>query len=393
MAAGSSQRSRRNKLADNDLRSGGADKVDAPEAELFKESQRAGTIFLFVVLAVLVCFALVLLKPFFYPLFFAFVIALGCHPLYQRIHRDVKSPGAAALLATLVILLGVAVPLLLLLSLLGGDLINVAAAIRDESTRAGGFLSYLNGLRDHALTWVGKYVNVNSMAIPRYLENLRSHASSLALGLASTLIGGAAGSIANTILTLIVLFFFFRDGSHWLRLLAAVIPLKPQYVDRLFKTVHDTVVANLYGIFGVALAQGVLMTVGLLIARIGNAVLLGMLAAIASVVPAVGTALVWVPAVIYLFATHHSGKGTFLLIWCVALVGTADNVIRPLVVRGRVEMHFLLLIFALLGGVVTFGLVGLFIGPLVFSLLLAVVETLRELSAENSAATSASLAI
>ena len=72
-----------------------------------------------------------------------------------------------------------------------------------------------------------------------------------------------------------------------------------------------------------------------------------------------------------------------MAIWCVALVGSADNVIRPLMVRGRVEMPFLLLIFALLGGVVTFGIVGLFIGPLVFSLLLAVVETLRELSVEG----------
>ena len=184
MGGGSIQSSRVRIDLYRTIYAGDANKVDAGGGRLFRESQRAGAIFLFVVLAVLVCFALVLLKPFFYPLFFAFVIALGCHPLYERIHRDIKSPGSAALLATLIILLGVAVPVLILLSLLGGDLVNVAGAIRDQSTRAGGFLSLVNSFRDHGLAWVGKYVNVNSMGIPQYIDNLRSHASSLALGLA-----------------------------------------------------------------------------------------------------------------------------------------------------------------------------------------------------------------
>jgi predicted PurR-regulated permease PerM len=357
---------------------------------LFGESQKAGTIFLYGLLAVLACFALVLLKPFFYPLFFAFVIALGSNPLYQRIHRNVKKSSNAALIATLVILLGVAVPVLILLSLLGGELINVAAAIRDQSLRAGGFLSYLRGVHDHLIAWAAKYVDVNALGLSKVFDTARANASRFALAVASTLIGGAAGTFANTILTLIILFFFFRDGKGWVQSMASSLPLRTEHVERLFQAVHDTVVANLYGIFGVALAQGVLTTIGLLIAQVGNAVLLGMLAAMASVIPVVGTALVWVPAVIYLFATHHVGKGVFLLVWCVALVGTADNVIRPLVVRGKVEMHFLLLIFALLGGVVTFGLVGLFIGPLVFSLILAIVTTLRELNAENRAVTTSS---
>jgi len=361
-----------------------------PEKRLLTNSQRAGTIFLVVVLAVLCCFALVLLKPFFYPIFFAFVIALGCYPLYTRIHRHVQSPGRASLCATLVIMLGAAIPLLLMLVLLGGDLVNVAAGIRDQSVRAGGVLTYVRGFYENALSWVGRYVDVNGTGISRYLDNLQSNASRLALALASASIGGAAGTIANTILTLVILFFFFRDGREWVNTLASTIPLKAEHTDRMFQAVKDTVIANLYGIFGVALAQGLLLTLGLLIARVGNAVLLGMLAAIASIVPVVGSALIWAPAAIYLFVTHQTGKGIFLVVWCIALVSTADNVIRPLVVRGKVEMHFLLLIFALLGGVVTFGLVGLFIGPLVFSLILAIVETLRELSAEAKVAAGAS---
>jgi predicted PurR-regulated permease PerM len=103
-----------------------------------------------------------------------------------------------------------------------------------------------------------------------------------------------------------------------------------------------------------------------------------MVAAIFSLVPLVGPSLVWLPASIYLFAADHWIKGIFLLAWGVVVVGTADNVIRPLVIMGRVKLHPLILLFALIGGVQQFGFIGLFIGPVVMSVLLALVDMLQE---------------
>jgi predicted PurR-regulated permease PerM len=106
--------------------------------------------------------------------------------------------------------------------------------------------------------------------------------------------------------------------------------------------------------------------------------MLGMLASVCSVIPVVGTSLVWGPAAAYLLVTGHAGKAVFLVIWGVAVVSMADNIIRPLVLRGKMQLPILLLLFAILGGLLTFGFVGLFLGPVVFALLVTLLPILRE---------------
>jgi predicted PurR-regulated permease PerM len=106
--------------------------------------------------------------------------------------------------------------------------------------------------------------------------------------------------------------------------------------------------------------------------------LLGLATAFCSLIPIVGTALVWLPTSIYLMATGHFWKGIILIVWGTAVVGTIDNIIRPLVIGRRVELHPLLLLFALLGGLQVFGFIGIFVGPVVISVIAALINLLRE---------------
>ena len=98
----------------------------------------------------------------------------------------------------------------------------------------------------------------------------------------------------------------------------------------------------------------------------------------ASLVPVLGTSLVWVPAAIYLIVAVHVWKGIALLLWGALVVASSDNVVRPLIVQGRVEIHPLLLLFAMLGGIRVFGFLGIFIGPIVLSLASALFDMIRE---------------
>ena len=118
--------------------------------------------------------------------------------------------------------------------------------------------------------------------------------------------------------------------------------------------------------------------IALAIAGMRSPLLLGFCAAFASIVPVVGTALVWVPAGLYLIFTGASWKGIFVLVWGVAVVTTADNIIRPWVVGGKVQLHPLVLVFAILGGVEAFGFLGLFLGPVVASVLSVLFGIIRE---------------
>jgi predicted PurR-regulated permease PerM len=106
--------------------------------------------------------------------------------------------------------------------------------------------------------------------------------------------------------------------------------------------------------------------------------MLGVLAGLCSLIPLVGTALIWVPASLYLFMTASVWKGIFLLLWGSLVVGSSDNIIRPLVVRGRVEIHPLLVMFSILGALDLFGFIGIFLGPMILSLLVALGELTRD---------------
>jgi len=141
-----------------------------------------------------------------------------------------------------------------------------------------------------------------------------------------------------------------------------------------------------YGILTVGAAQGVLVGIAMRIAGMQSSLLLGLAAGFASIIPVVGSALIWVPIAIYLLLTGTIWKGVFLLIWGVVVVSSIDNVLRPLVVGGRVELHPMVLLFFIFGGVEAFGFLGLFLGPVVASVLSALFQILREELSEAPAA-------
>ena len=346
------------------------------------DAHKKRLIFLAILIAALAFLALDMVRPFLRPLVLASVIALGCHPLHAWLERRIRWRDWAALISTLIVFLGVAVPAFVLTYLIGGEVSRIATHISDQSTREGGFMSYVQHGQERLVVWASEYVDVEQFHIRQRVNELPEKASNFLLSIGSSIAGGTINGITDGILTFVFLFFFFRDGAKWLDGLAQVLPLRRESVQRVYRAVHSSVVATLYGLVGVALAQGVLTGLGLYFAGIDNFLMLGMLAAVCSVIPVVGTSLVWGPAAAYLLVTHHPGKALFLVLWGILVVSMADNIIRPLVLRGRVQIHFLLLLFAVLGGLLTFGFVGLFLGPVVFSLLATLSAILREEMAE-----------
>ena len=335
-------------------------------------------IFLVILIAALLFLALDMVRPFLRPLTLASVIALGCYPLHTWLRKRIRRRDWGAIVTTLVVFLGVALPAFVLTYLIGGELSQIATRISDQSTREGGFMAYVQHGQERLVVWAGQYVDVEQFHIRERLGELPARASVLLLSIGSSIAGGAVGGITDGILTFVFLFFFFRDGAQWLEGLAESLPLRRENVDRLYRAVHSSVVATLYGLVGVALAQGLLTGIGLYIVGIDNFLMLAMLASVCSVIPVIGTSLVWGPAAAYLLVTHHPYKALFLILWGLLVVGMADNIIRPLVLRGKLQLPILLLLFAVLGGLLTFGFIGLFLGPVVFALLATVLPILRE---------------
>jgi predicted PurR-regulated permease PerM len=142
--------------------------------------------------------------------------------------------------------------------------------------------------------------------------------------------------------------------------------------------VREMVMSSFYGVIAVAAAQGFLCGLGAWIAGLPSPALWGVAAAIVSVLPLFGSALVWLPAAAVLFIQGSTGRGVFMLIWGAVLVGTIDNLIRPWVVVARLPVHPLVVFVAMLGGVETFGLMGILFGPVILAVTMALFRMLRE---------------
>jgi predicted PurR-regulated permease PerM len=185
---------------------------------------------------------------------------------------------------------------------------------------------------------------------------------------------GALGTVANFTVMLFVLFFFLRDGERIAEAALRLVPLEEPRKQRLLHHMQGVTRAVVFGTAATALLQGLLVGIGFVIAGLPSPVVFGVLAAVLSVVPFGGTALVWGPAVVWLFVDQRYGYGIFLAAWGAAVVGLADNFVKPLLISGRAEVPTLAVFIGVLGGLAAFGLVGLFLGPLVIALAIALLR-------------------
>lgn len=338
--------------------------------------QKSSTILLTVLLAVSLFLACLLLRSFWRPIVFALIIGVGFYPLHEKLLARLRRPNLAASLSTLIVLLVFLVPAFFLASVASSEFSRTARFLNGKGGPNGVFSSVIHAFNG-AVNWLGRYVDLQKTGLQDAFDAFPAQLRHWMFTLAASLVRQLAGFIGEGVITLFILFFVFRDGPA-IRRFASLLPLDPARRDFLFDRLRDSVFANLYGMLAVALAQGALSGVAFAMLGLPSPVLLGLLAGICSFIPLVGPALAWFPVAVYLLVSGHWIKAVMLLAWGVLVVGTSDNIVRPLVIMGRVKLHPLLLLFGLIGGVREFGFVGLFIGPAIMSLLFALFDTLSE---------------
>ncbi|MFP5245102.1 MAG: AI-2E family transporter [Thermoanaerobaculia bacterium] len=193
------------------------------------------------------------------------------------------------------------------------------------------------------------------------------------------LIGGVAGVFIGLVFVLLSMFFFYVEGESILQQLSVLSPLPRRYDEEFHERFRDVIEATFRGQLFTGLAQGIMTGVGLAIADVPGAAFWGAVAALLSLIPMVGAAAVWVPASIYLLISASMGsrpwwQPIFLIAWGALPVSLVDNIVRPWAMKGKAQLPAIPLLFAVLGGMQAFGFVGLVIGPLVFSLLMSIID-------------------
>lgn len=174
---------------------------------------------------------------------------------------------------------------------------------------------------------------------------------------------GLANSVLLFLLALLVAFFFYLSGDHLAdKLSALLMRIAGSRAPRLIEVTGATVRGVVYGILGTAIVQGILTAFGLWLTGVPRAMLLGVVAGGLSVLP-IGAPVIWIPSAIWLLTTGHTGWGIFLFVYGIVAVSGADSVIRPYFISRGAQLPFLLTMLGVLGGALSFGLVGIFLGP------------------------------
>lgn len=318
------------------------------------------------------------LTPFIVPILWASLFAFMLHPLNQKLRAKWPTkPGLGAGLLTLGMVVVVGGPVSLFLF----------AFIQQASSLLDRFKSEAHDRKLAGLQLVLEFKPVQSLldtakeftslTKEQILDQANDAAQSVLQEVASlggTVVLGAFSVVTKFGLTMFLLFFFLKDGREMLERAIHLVPMSTERKEELSVSLGGVTRGVVVGTLVTAVVQGTLIGVGFAIAGLPSPLVFGAVGALASLVPVVGTALVWVPAVLSLLALDQTGWAVFLTLWSVILVAGSDNVIRPLVVSSSTNVSTLLVFVGVLGGVSAFGFAGLFVGPVLLTLVAALLR-------------------
>jgi predicted PurR-regulated permease PerM len=323
------------------------------------------------------------LSPFQEPIIWASLLAFMLHPLKQRLALRVKRPTVASAILTaftfLVVLGPVAVFAMAFIQQGTALLARFQAEAHDRKLPALQLVlesrpvqALLERTRD--LTSL-----TNEQVLAQASDAVQAAAQRLA-SLSGSLVLGAFTTVTQFLFTMFLLFFFLRDGDRMLERGIHLIPMSALRKEELATQLGGVTRGVVLGTLATALVQGTLLGIGFAIFGLPSPLVFAAVGAVASLVPVIGTALIWVPAVVTLVAQGDTGTAVLLTLWCVVLVSGSDNVVRPYIISNTSAAPTLLIFTGLLGGVTAFGVSGIFLGPLLLTLVAALLRYADELA-------------
>jgi predicted PurR-regulated permease PerM len=342
-------------------------------------SKRGPLIFLAVLLASLLPSLLRIAWPFLTSFILASILAIVINPANQWLNRRVHRLGLATFFTTFATVLLLGIVLASAGFALAQELTATYEGLSRRSLEEGGWPALVTHTADRVVDALATRLPLNAAEIrAELLDGMRT-----VTGYLRNNLGAAVGSVTSVLitglLTTIFLYFLLRHGEDWIRWLAALTPLDPRVTASLFRTVHDSVVANVNGVLAVGFGQGLFLSLGFWFVGVRSPALWGAIGGLASIIPVVGSPLVWVPIVIAFIFMGSYWKALLLGLWGILVVGSVDTVLRPFVVGARDKQHPMLIALAAIGGTYAFGVLGILLGPLVLSLVAALLKEIQAL--------------
>lgn len=340
------------------------------------------TAFFFALFSLILYGAYLILTPFLTAITWAVILAILVYPFYlwllQRFRGRATLAAITVIAAIALIIIAPGIEL--------GKFLTEEAVLLVQSFRS---LLEEDGKQEWlARPWVQQLVgwwNLVSFRLMDFNINWKEMLAQGAQSSSKVLVERATGIAqnvllftVNVIITLITLFFLLRDGKEFFSKLQRLVPMDREHQQRLFKNIVDAVLAVVHGSLVVGMVQGILAGLAYYFLGVPFAVLWGVVTGFVALLPMGGSTLVSIPATLYLFLQGETLRAFLLLAWSLGIVGTVDNVLKPLIIGNRLGLPVLFLFFGILGGLALFGAVGIVLGPVIFALLRALLDLYSE---------------
>jgi predicted PurR-regulated permease PerM len=344
-----------------------------------QEWQLAGIIF-FALLALGILYAtFIILEPFLAPIMLGAVLVTVTFPIYRRVRERMNggANGAAAVMLFLITFI-VLLPAFLIIVLLVQE-----ANVVVKHLQSGDMERILHRLDiGNRMPWLKRVApNFDPAAInpAHVIIPVLQKAPAWIAEHGAAVIGGIAGLVIALFLVLLSAYFFYVEGETIAAEAAALSPLPARYNAQFAENFKGVIDATFRGQVITSLTQGMFIGIGFAIAGVPGAILWGAVATVLSLLPVVGSAVVWIPAALYLYIAASIGDRTyfgavFLTVWGIVIVPIIEHVVRPWAMKGKMQLPAIPLLVSVLGGMEAFGFVGLVVGPLVFSLLMSIID-------------------
>ncbi|OHA34754.1 MAG: hypothetical protein A2928_02825 [Candidatus Taylorbacteria bacterium RIFCSPLOWO2_01_FULL_45_15b] len=323
--------------------------------------------------------------PYLEILVLAGILSVVFYPMFSRFRAWTKSPSFSAFISVIIILLVILIPVIFLGYAIFTEVNSQYHRITTENSLTNYVHTMLSGLADKARAILPDNIvpDIDEVAIDSYVTKVYQFVIDNLQNLFSSFLKIAI----NVFLLILAMFFLMRDGKHFSDMLIKFSPLRDDDDRFVIKKIKAAVNSVIKGSILIALLQGVLMTIGFFIFGVPSALLWGSLSVFAALVPSLGTSLVAVPAVLYLFFTSGFGWALGMLLWAVLLVGLIDNLLRPALIERDIKLHPLLVLLSVLGGITFFGPMGFLLGPIILAFLFALLDIYPEVHPQHGSST------
>lgn len=303
--------------------------------------------------------SLVLLWPFLVILLISAALAVVFYPIHQWFLKYVTRGNGwfAALFTVIIFLVVICGPLFLIGTSVFQQVQSVYVTLAEKTSEPSVIVRF-NEMITRYFPWASFQIEEKALSVATVVTERIGDIVSVVIS-----------SLFSLFLAVLALFYFLKDGPRWRKTIVSIIPLSSESTHRIIERLSHAINGVMKGYLLIAVIQGIMLGLGLWFFGVPNPALWGVLAGIASLIPTIGTALVSIPAVVFLVSVGATENAIGLGLWAALLVGTVDNLLSPIVVGRRIDIHPMFILFAVLGGIALLGPAGILIGPLTISFL------------------------